>query len=146
MPVVNIYVESDSQAPRSMQRKTCYVMEYVRKNGELYTQDKVMQETGTYHEVILRTLSRALERINQPCDLHIHTQDEYILQSIENNLERWAVNEWRTKKGDLVKNHFQWKTVWDRIEQHDVKTESGMHAYFSWMQSEMKKFIQKTTE
>lgn len=136
---VDIYAEADSTSPRSMDRKSGYVLECKRKNGEIFTVEEFSREIGTYHAVVLKALAKGLARINQSCEVHIHTQDEYILSSIDNNLSTWAANGWKTKKGDMLKNHFEWSRVWKHLSQHLVIIEPGMHSYYAWMIAEMGK-------
>lgn len=126
-------------SPRSMDRRAGYVLECKKKNGDTYTVEEFSWEIGTYHAVVLKALAKGLARINQSCELHVHTQDEYILSSIDKNLDTWAGNGWRTKKGDLLKNHFEWSRVWKHMCQHLIVMEPGMHSYYSWMMAEMEK-------
>ena len=83
MFTVHIYVETDTTMPRSAERKAMYVLEYTRITGELYTKEGIIEKTDTYHGAILGALEAALGRINKSCELHLHSRDEYVLNSIE---------------------------------------------------------------
>lgn len=137
MFVVHIYVETDTAAPRETERKVMYVLEYTRATGELYTKEEVIKKTDTYHGAILGALETALGRINKSCELHLHSRDEYVISSIEKNLPVWEKNGYRTKKGDLVKDHFAWRNIQEKIKDHLIVPEPGSHSYLSWMLSEM---------
>lgn len=133
---VDIYVEADSTTPRQSVRAAGYVLECI-KGDAVHTREEFAHKTGTYNAVILQMLVKALKRINQSCEVHIHTQDTYVLNMIDKNLELWAGNGFHTVKGELVKNHFEWEQVWKLGSRHLLVAEPGEHSYFTWMQGEM---------
>ena len=45
---------------------------------------------GTYHQAVLTALIEALERFRESCEVHVHTENEFILNMIDMNLEKWA--------------------------------------------------------
>ncbi len=139
MFTVHIYVETDTTIPRSTGRKAMYVLEYTRITGGLYTKEEIIEKTDTYHGAILAALEAALGRINKSCELHLHSRDEYVINSIEKNLPAWKENGYRTKKGDLVKNHFAWRRIQEKLESHLIVIEPGPHSYLSWMLLQMAK-------
>lgn len=139
MYVVHLYAEAENEAPRNMQRMAGYVLECTTASGKTRTVENFAKYTGTYHAVVLGVIVDALKRINQSCELHIHTKDEYVLMAIDKNLHIWAGNGFRTAKGELVKNHFEWSRIWGLLNKHLIVAEQGPHAYYSWMVSEMKR-------
>ena len=136
---VNIYVESDSTTPKSIQRKTGYVLECQRKNGDTATMEAFGRKVGTYHAVILQTFAEAMKRLTQNCELHLYSQDTFVLDMAEKNLQVWAQNDFRKANGALLANHFQWRRLWELAQGNIIVKEPGMHQYFAWMQSEMTK-------
>lgn len=146
MFTVHIYVETESTAPCSMSRMSGYILECKTASGATRTVEGFGKKMGTYHRAVLLTLEDALKRLNQPCEIHIHTQDEYVLTSIEKYLPIWAGNGYRNRKGDLIKNHFEWGRIWELLKGHLVTAEPGMHSYYSWMLSEMKRKSRETQE
>ncbi len=143
MQTVHIYVETDSTSPRSAARMTGYVLEYKKQSGETKTIEGFSKKMGTYHRAILLAMEDALKRMIRPCELHIHTQDEYVLNSIDKYLHIWAANGYRNKKGDLVKNHFEWGRIWELLQGHLIVIEAGMHSRYSDMVTQMR---EKTRE
>lgn len=139
MQTVHIYVETDITAPRPVQRYVGYVLECMTVSGKTGTRERFQKKTGTYHQAILEALIEAVERINQSCEVHIHTQDTFVLDMIGKNLSLWAGNEFRNSKGELVKNHSLWSRLWTLLQRHLIETERGEHPYLNWMQSEMMK-------
>lgn len=136
---VHIYAEADSADPKCRERYTGYVLECRTSSGELRTKEKFCQRCGTYHAAILQTIIEAVERINQNCEIHIHTRDIYILNMMKKNLPAWAENEFRTVKGDAIANRSEWEKFWKSGSRHLVIADPGTHSYYGWMMSEMKK-------
>lgn len=136
MDRINIYIETDSETPRSTERWTGYILECFR-NGQAVTREHFEKRTGTYNETVLRTLIDAMKRINQPCEIHIVSRNSYVLSMIDRNLENWANREYRTAKGYLVKDHFHWAQLWKLIQGHMIICEPGENPYSSWMRGEM---------
>lgn len=137
MQTVHIYVETDIAAPQSAERISGYVLECITGSGKTVTKERFQKKIGTYHQVILQTLAEALERINKSCEVHIHTQNTFILNMVERNLPGWAEHDFRNAKGELIKNHSQWSRVWKAGQKHLLVPEEGMHPYHNWMTDEM---------
>lgn len=139
MYVVHIYAETDSTAPKSQERIAGYVLECTTASGHIVTKEHFEKKTGTYHAVILRTLIDAMERINQSCEIHVHTQNDFILESLVSNLPGWASNGYRAQRGTLIKNCQEWQRLWELVKKQLVIKDPGTHQYYNWMQEEMKK-------
>ncbi len=139
MKRVNIYIESDSVAPRSAIRMAGYILEYQKKTGETVTREYFCKESGTYNAVILKLLVKAVGRINQNCEIHIYSQNQFLLGMIEHNLAKWKENGFRTAKGTFVANYADWREFAVKTQRHLVVTERDKHTYFDWMQNEMRK-------
>lgn len=137
MFTVHIYVETDSTAPRSKDRMAGYVLEYVTASGQIATREHFEKKTGTYHAVILQILIDAMQRINKPCEIHVHTQNEFILESLVSNLPGWSTNSYRSQKGTLIKNYVEWQQLWELVKEQLVVKAPGKHEYYDWMQGEM---------
>ncbi len=141
---VNIYAESDNTAPGCAARMAGYVLECRDSKGRSRTVQEFYEDIGTYHAVILKAIARAVKRLNQTCEVYIHTQNDYVLGMIYKNLSNWAANGYRTKKGDLVKSWAEWSRLYGLLKGHIYTTEEGMHSYYAWMLSEMAREKQKT--
>lgn len=90
--------------------------------------------------MILQTLIDALQRINQSCEIHVHTQNDFVLGSLVSNLPGWASNSYKSQKGTLIKNCQEWKKLWELVKKQLIIKEPGMHSYYGWMQAEMERF------
>lgn len=136
---VDIYVETDNRSPASCERYGGYVLEYIRKNGDPETPHDFAQITGTYHGVILERMVAALRRMLRKCEVHLHTQDAYVLNMVDKFLSTWAENNFHNSKGELVKNADAWEQLWQQAKMHEIVIEHGMHPYYGWMQTEIMK-------
>lgn len=140
MHVVHIYAETDNTAPKSQERMSGYVLECTTSSGRTVTREHFEKKQGTYHAVILQTLIDAMERINQSCEVHVHTQNDFVLENLVSNLPGWASNGYKSRKGTLIKNCQEWQMLWELVKKQLVVKEPGMHSYYDWMQGEMKRF------
>lgn len=137
MKRVDIYVETDNTAPRSLERWTGYVLECMKSSGDLYTETDFNRKIGTYHETILRTLIEALSRMKKNSEIHIHTKDNWVLEMIDRNLKNWAAGGFVNNKGKPLTNQEEWRKLYDLTINHMIVKEPGQHTYYAWMQREM---------
>lgn len=142
MKRADIYIKTDSASPKISEKKYGYVLQ-CEVAGESKTREGFGVAMGTYHQVILETIIEALERFREPCEIHIHTEDTFVLNMMERNLESWANNEFQTVKGKPVANQEEWKKVWELSNEHLILTEPGEHEYSGWILTEMKKKEEK---
>lgn len=84
---VDIYIETDSTSPRPHVRKYGYVLECDLR-GRPVTREGFGQTEGTYNQSVLIALAEALVRIKQPCEIHIHSGNEFVLNMVDNNLNK----------------------------------------------------------
>lgn len=137
MDVVHLYAESGNVAPRNLTRKTGYVLEYITKTGRTVTRERFTDREGTYNAVTLQMIAEGLQRLVHPCEVHVHTQNRYILTMMSTRLEEWKENGYRTARGDPVSNDEKWKQIAET--EHLLVPEPGSHPYLEWMLNEMRK-------
>lgn len=82
---------------------------------------------------------KAMERLNQSCEVYLHTENEFVLNMLERNLDRWAGNEFLTTKGKPVANQEEWMQLWRLAEKQLILTVPGKHEYSGWLSGEIKK-------
>jgi ribonuclease HI len=63
----------------------------------------------------------ALEALNKPCSVDLHTDSQYVQKGIGEWLPGWIRRGWKTAGGDPVKN----KDLWERLQRaaspHDIR-------------------------
>ena len=134
---VDIYLAQSTASLSKDERWHGYVVACI-KNGEEKTVNGFGHIFGTYHEASLRSLSDALDRLNRSCEVYIHTEDHFVLRMLENNLEKWAENNYMGSKGP-IKHAELWEEIYERIQGQEIYTEEGRHTYSQWLEDEMKR-------
>ena len=100
---VDIYLAQSTASLSKDERWHGYVVACI-KNGEEKTVNGFGHIFGTYHEATLRSLSDALDRLNQSCEVHIHTEDRFVLNMLGTQLEKWAGNNYLNARGEPIKH------------------------------------------
>lgn len=141
MKIVNIYIGTDSASTRNSKKKYGYVMECIL-NGSPYTKEAFGELEGTYNHIVLEVVNKALKRFKEPCEIHLFSENAYVLGMIKHNVSTWADNEFTTSKGHPVKNQEEWKEYWNLARKHLIITEEGRHSYLRWIKEEIERRLQ----
>jgi ribonuclease HI len=62
----------------------------------------------------------AIEAVKRPCEIHLHTDSEYLRQGITTWIHSWKARGWKTADKKPVKNVDLWQRLEAAIETHDV--------------------------
>jgi ribonuclease HI len=79
------------------------------------------EDDTTNNRMELTAAIEALEALNQPCSVTIHTDSTYLKDGITRWLKGWQKNNWRTYANKPVKNEDLWRRLQEAVERHDVK-------------------------
>ena len=63
---------------------------------------------------------QALEALNQPCNVELHTDSEYLRQGITQWINGWKARGWKTADRKPVKNDDLWKRLDLARSRHEV--------------------------
>ena len=63
----------------------------------------------------------ALEALDRPCAVELHTDSQYVQKGIGEWLPNWLRRGWKTAGGDPVKNQDLWLRLLDASSRHQVK-------------------------
>lgn len=144
MREVHIYAETASRGFTKTMRPVAYLLETRTSTGKTATRDEFYEEESTYHEAILGAFGNALSRLKESCEVHLHTQDTFVLNMINGTyLDEWEKADYRNAKGEPIKNADQWEKIAGGIKGHLILTEPGRHSYYNWMVSEMERRFAK---
>ncbi len=80
--------------------------------GELLTTNNRME---------LLAVIRALEALTRTCEVHIHTDSEYVQKGISEWIHAWKKRNWHTSAKKPVKNDDLWKQLDHLAQQHQVQ-------------------------
>ena len=63
----------------------------------------------------------AIEAVKRPCEIHLHTDSEYLRNGITTWIHSWKARGWKTADKKPVKNVDLWQRLERAIETHDVR-------------------------
>jgi ribonuclease HI len=75
----------------------------------------------TNNRMELMAAIMAIEAVKRPCEIHLHTDSEYLRQGITTWIHSWKKRGWKTADKKPVKNVDLWQRLERAIETHDVK-------------------------
>lgn len=126
MYTVSLYIGGSSKLFKASKKKWAYLLEYQSKKGKHQVADSG-EDVATYHENTLRTILRALRRLQQSCKVLVHTEDRYVLSMIEEDLQRWAKNDFKNSKGEDLA--IEWRQIWELMKGQKIEGVAGAHDY-----------------
>ncbi len=74
----------------------------------------------TNNRMELTAAIEALNALNQPCKVALHTDSNYLRDGITRWIAKWKKNGWRTASRKPVKNVELWKSLETAHQRHDV--------------------------
>ncbi len=82
------------------------------KGGEALTTNNRME---------LMAAIEALEALNRPCAVSLHTDSQYLRGGVTGGLDGWKRNGWRTADGKPVKNEDLWRRLDAAAKPHRIE-------------------------
>lgn len=132
----HIYLAVDSVTPRKTEKQYAYLL---AMDGKTKTIKHYGSSTGTYHNVVLVAVLDALGRFTQSCEITIHSEDSYVLGMLENNLDNWEENGYKTARGKTVKDAELWQQVQKYRKGQKILIKPGRHKYCDELQEDMER-------
>jgi ribonuclease HI len=77
------------------------------------------EEHTTNNRMELTAAIQALQALNSPCQVHLHTDSEYLKRGITEWMPAWKRRGWRRKEGALA-NADLWKALDDAMQPHQI--------------------------
>jgi ribonuclease HI len=74
----------------------------------------------TNNQMELTAAIRALDELSEPCEVHLHTDSQYVRGGILQWMHNWKKNGWKTAAKKPVKNVELWQQLDSARERHDV--------------------------
>lgn len=124
---VDIYIQTDSISPRTLNRCYAYIIECQKKSGKLHRVEGTGEIEATLHQATLTAINEAMERLNRSCTVHIYTEDRFVCNMFASNIDKWAGNGWKTSKGSEIENQDEWKKLWKLTRGQLVRMIPGPH-------------------
>lgn len=93
------------------------VLVHPRKESELVGYEA--QTTNNRMEML--AVIHALEALKRPCDVHLHTDSQYVIKGIQEWLPQWLRRGWKTASGSAVSNRDLWERLMAQTARHTVQ-------------------------
>ena len=84
----------------------------VLRYGEVEKEMSGGEPATTNNRMELMAAIMAIEAVKRPCEIHLHTDSEYLRQGITEWLAGWRARGWRTADKKAVKN----QDLWERLD------------------------------
>ena len=92
----------------------------VLRYGEVEKEMNGGEPATTNNRMELMAAIMAIEAVKRPCEIHLHTDSEYLRQGITTWIHSWKARGWKTADKKPVKNVDLWERLERAIETHDV--------------------------
>ena len=80
------------------------------------------QRETTNNRMELLGVIRGLEALNEPCQVDLYTDSQYIVNAVEKRwVYKWKANNWMRDKKEPAKNPDLWQELLALLETHKVK-------------------------
>ena len=92
----------------------------VLRYGEVEKEMSGGEPATTNNRMELMAAIMAIEAVKRPCEIHLHTDSEYLRQGITTWIHSWKARGWKTADKKPVKNVDLWQRLERAIETHHV--------------------------
>ena len=92
------------------------VLRWRDKEREMYGSDPLT----TNNRMELTAAIRALEALQRPAKVSLHTDSKYLLDGVTKWIEGWQRNGWKTAAKKPVKNDDLWRRLLEAMKPHEV--------------------------
>lgn len=75
----------------------------------------------TNNRMEMAAVLRGLQALNEPCQIEIEIDSEYVKNGITKWMQGWKRNGWRTAAKAPVKNKDLWQQLDDELQKHQVE-------------------------
>ncbi len=74
----------------------------------------------TNNRMELRAAINAIQALTRPCEVHLHTDSQYVRQGITQWVQNWQRNGWKTANKKPVKNQDLWQALLQATAPHQL--------------------------
>ena len=92
----------------------------VLRYGDVEKEMSGGEPATTNNRMELMAAIMAIEAVKRPCEIHLHTDSEYLRQGITTWIHSWKARGWKTADKKPVKNVDLWQRLELAIATHDV--------------------------
>ena len=101
------------------------VLKYTNPAGKTFTSELSRgYAKTTNNRMELMAVIVALEALNRPCDVEVHSDSQYVVNAFNKHwIDGWKKRGWKTADKKPVKNVDLWKRLDAALGQHQIKWE-----------------------
>ncbi len=98
------------------------VLEYVDSKGELHVKElSAGYKKTTNNRMELMAVIRALECLNRPCQIDLHSDSKYVIDAFNQGwIYSWLKKGWKKSDNKPVKNIDLWKKLLELKQPHEI--------------------------
>ena len=99
------------------------VLKYTNPAGKTFTSELSRgYAKTTNNRMELMAVIVALEALNRPCDVEVHSDSQYVVNAFNKHwIDGWKKRGWKTANKQPVKNVDLWRRLIAACEPHDVR-------------------------
>lgn len=133
----DIYITVSSAFPQVSEKMYGYVLA-TEIRGEVKTREGFGECEATYHGAVLEAMAAALGRFNKRCDICIHSEDAYVMNTLE-KIEYWKERGYLNASGQPMGHQQNWMKIGAESVKHCISGVIEKHEFTSWLQQEMER-------
>jgi ribonuclease HI len=76
------------------------------------------EKATTNNRMELIAVIQGLRALNQPCEVEVFTDSQYVQRGMSEHLTRWEANGWETAKGEPLANRELWQELASLARDH----------------------------
>lgn len=98
------------------------VLEYIDSKGELHVKElSAGYKKTTNNRMELMAVIRALECLNRPCQIDLHSDSKYVIDAFNQGwIYNWMKKGWKKSDNKPVKNPDLWKKLLELKRPHEI--------------------------
>ena len=97
-------------------------LKFEDQRGVVHERKIEAEREGTLNGNLIVAVWDALNALNRPCMVDIHTSSEYLVEPFRNGwVNNWEKNDWRNAKGKTVRNVELWRMLREAMARHSVR-------------------------
>ncbi len=77
----------------------------------------------TSNQMHLTGIIEGLKALKQPCNVHISSTSEYVIEAVKEYLTKWIKNSWKTNDKKSIQHIELWKEYIKASKKHTIKAE-----------------------
>lgn len=121
MDKVDLWVWEDNKSPKETPKSYACSLETIRQ-GRSVRKAWEGERNASWHGLVLYAIAEGLERFRLNAEVTIRSSNKWVLDRIDQNLEEWEKNGFKTKKGEEIKNADLWKRIAKRRHMLLIRT------------------------